>query len=106
MSLSSFAQRTVSTLILGPLLLGSIFMLEGAQFSLLLGGLLAPAAWEWARLAGQEQSAPRLLYTAALLFLFSFMKVFWSSCSCPFFPPVQYIVHDNIYSYSCILLNR
>lgn len=76
MSLSSFAQRTLSTLILGPLLLGSIFLLEGVQFSLLLGVLLAPAAWEWARLAGQEQSAPRLLYTMALLLLFYLARQF------------------------------
>jgi len=74
MNLSSFAQRTLSTLILGPLLLGAIFLLEGAQFSFLLGALLAPAAWEWARLAGQEQRGDRLLYVAALLLLFYFSR--------------------------------
>ncbi len=80
MNLSSFTQRTLSALILGPLLLWSIFYLQGDDFSILLGVLLIPAAWEWARLAGQTGLLPKLFYTAALIAIFyvaNFVTLWW-----------------------------
>lgn len=80
MALSSFVQRTISALILGPLLLLAILFLEGDGFSILLALLLLPAAWEWGRLSGQLRLWPHLGYVALLLVLFyvsRFLSVGW-----------------------------
>lgn len=80
MALSSFMQRTISALILGPLLLLAILFLERDGFSILLAVLLVPAAWEWGRLAGQSRFWPHLEYTLVLLALFyasRFVSVGW-----------------------------
>jgi phosphatidate cytidylyltransferase len=68
--LSVFQRRTLSTFILGPLLLWAIVLLQGEAFSLLLALLLVPAAWEWGRLAGQTQMWPRAEYALLLVALF------------------------------------
>ncbi|MBC8520093.1 MAG: phosphatidate cytidylyltransferase [Gammaproteobacteria bacterium] len=72
MILSPFAQRTISALVLGPLLLWSIFYLQGDEFFVLLMLLLVPAAWEWGRLSGQTLILPRIVYTTILIVLFYF----------------------------------
>ncbi len=80
MALSSFMQRTISALVLGPLLLLAILFLEGDGFSILLALLLLPAAWEWGRLAGQTRLWPHLEYLFVLLALFygsRFISVGW-----------------------------
>ena len=70
MTLSSFQQRTLSTLVLGPLLLWTVITLQGESFSLLLALLLLPAAWEWGRLSGQTERWPRVEYALLLIALF------------------------------------
>ncbi|MBT7307092.1 MAG: phosphatidate cytidylyltransferase [Gammaproteobacteria bacterium] len=70
MTLSSFQLRTLSTVVLGPLLLWAIVSLQGEAFTLLLVLLLLPAAWEWSRLAGQKRLWPQLEYTALVILLF------------------------------------
>ncbi len=80
MKLSSFAQRTISTLVLGPLLLLALLYLRGDNFSILLALLLIPAAWEWGRLSGQTMFWPHLWYTVLLVLLFylsRFISVEW-----------------------------
>ena len=69
-TLSSFQQRTLSTVVLGPLLLWAIVSLQGAQFTLLLMLLLLPATWEWGRLSGQGEHLPRAGYVLLLIVLF------------------------------------
>ena len=70
MNLSSFQQRTLSTLVLGPLLLWGVLSLQGEHFSLLLALLLLPAAWEWGQLSGQPLRRPRVEYALLLVLLF------------------------------------
>ncbi len=70
MSLSSFQQRTLSTLVLGPLLLWAVVALKGESFSLLLALMLALAAWEWGQLSGQAARLPRAGYALVLVALF------------------------------------
>lgn len=60
MIFTTFQRRTLSTVVLGPLLLWAIVSLQGEQFSLLLALLLLPAAWEWGRLAGQVATRQEL----------------------------------------------
>ncbi len=70
MNLSSFQQRTLSTVVLGPLLLWLIVVLQGEQFSLLLALLLLPAAWEWGRLSGMTTTWHKGEYALLLVALF------------------------------------
>ena len=57
-------QRIITALVLLPLALAGFFLLEGAAFALFIGLVVVLGAWEWARLAGLESQALRLLYAA------------------------------------------
>lgn len=80
MSLSTFQQRTISTVVLGPLLLWAVITLQGEAFSIFLALLLLPAAWEWGRLAGQQLNWPRAEYALLLVAIFycsRFVPITW-----------------------------
>lgn len=83
MTLTPFMQRTVSALLLGPLLLFAIIYMQGASFSMLLGVLLVPAAWEWGRIAGQTRIWPLLWYVVLVVALFYLSR---------FLPPTEWLL--------------
>ncbi|WP_110686237.1 phosphatidate cytidylyltransferase [Salinicola aestuarinus] len=57
-------QRVLTALVLAPLVLVGLFGLTGASFAFFTAIVLLLGAWEWARLAGFDAHAPRLLYAA------------------------------------------
>ena len=72
--LSTFAQRTISTIVLGPLLLWCVVTLHGLEFSLFLALLLAIAGWEWARISGQARIWPQVEYVVLVVIFFYFSR--------------------------------
>ncbi|MFK3794627.1 phosphatidate cytidylyltransferase [Pseudomonas piscis] len=65
-------QRIITALILLPIALGGFFLLEGSNFALFIGLVVALGGWEWARLAGFSAQPARIAYAvavAALLFM-------------------------------------
>ena len=65
-------QRIITALILLPIALCGFFLLQGAGFALFIGLVVTLGAWEWARLAGFDGQAARVVYAAVvavLLFL-------------------------------------
>jgi len=65
-------QRIITALILLPIALCGFFLLQGSGFALFIGLVVTLGAWEWARLAGFDGQAARVLYAsvvAVLLFL-------------------------------------
>lgn len=66
-------QRIITALWLVPLALVGFFALQGAVFNLFIAVILGLAGWEWARLAGYDTSAQRVVYgvfvALTLLFL-------------------------------------
>ncbi|EPL10810.1 phosphatidate cytidylyltransferase [Pseudomonas sp. CF161] len=69
-------QRIITALILLPIALCGFFLLQGAGFALFIGLVVTLGAWEWARLAGFNGQAARVVYAAvvaALLFLMYLM---------------------------------
>ena len=70
MEFTSFQVRTMSAVVLGPILLWAVVSLQGEQFSLLLALLLLLAAWEWGQLAGVRSQWPRIEYALVIVVLF------------------------------------
>jgi len=58
-------QRIFTVAGLLPLFLAALFLLPNLYWSIALGGLMAVAAWEWARLAGYELPG-RVFFTLLL----------------------------------------
>lgn len=62
-------QRIITALILLPIALGGFFLLQGAQFALFIGAVVALGGWEWARLAGFQAQWQRVLYALLVVVL-------------------------------------
>lgn len=62
-------QRVITALVLVPLVAGINFFADTRWFALLLGLVIALAAWEWSRFAGLVAFVSRLMYTIAILML-------------------------------------
>ena len=62
-------QRIITALLLAPLIIWGIFALSESAFNLALGGIIGLAAWEWARLAGWQNTLYRIGYTLLILIL-------------------------------------
>ena len=58
--------RIITAAILLPIALIGFFLLEGLAFALFIGLVVVLGGWEWARLAGFEAQAVRILYAAAV----------------------------------------
>ncbi|MCW7553255.1 phosphatidate cytidylyltransferase [Endozoicomonas gorgoniicola] len=56
-------QRILTALVLAPLALAGVIFLSPAVFSVLTALVIMLAAWEWANLAGFEQSVQRVLFS-------------------------------------------
>lgn len=65
----SLALRLLTAAVLIPLVLWAILGLDALSFGLVLLLIIALAGWEWAGLAGINEAAGRLLYTAVLVLL-------------------------------------
>jgi len=63
------AQRIITAIIMVAVFLLANFWLPEFIFILLISLLLMAAAWEWARLAGLEQTSHKVIYTAVILLL-------------------------------------
>lgn len=59
-------QRIITALVLAPLALAGLFGLIDGSFALFTGVIVLLGAWEWANLAGLEQTVKRLGYVAGL----------------------------------------
>src|SRR5699024_4163838 len=55
-------QRIITALWLVPLALVGFFALQGAAYYLFIAAVVGLAAWEWARLAGYDTPAQRVVY--------------------------------------------
>ncbi len=65
-SASNLRQRVTTALLLAPLAIGAILYLPRPLFALLLGVVMAAAAWEWSLLAGLRGRAARGGFVAAV----------------------------------------
>ena len=63
--------RILAALVLLPLALYAILFTNTEQLQWILAGVLALAAWEWARLAQLQNPALRLLFVAGLLAIYA-----------------------------------
>ncbi len=70
MALTTFQQRTLSTILLGPLLLLAVVKLQGEPFSFLLALLLFAGGWEWGQFCGFRDGKVRVMYALLLVALF------------------------------------
>jgi phosphatidate cytidylyltransferase len=62
-------QRIITAAILLPIALIGFFLLEGAAFALFIGVVVVLGGWEWARLAGVENQAGRIVYALGIALL-------------------------------------
>ena len=72
-------QRIITALVLGPLVIASVFFLPSNGFAAFLIGVLTIAGWEWANLAGYS-GLQRHLYAAGialLLLAVSYLPALW-----------------------------
>lgn len=60
-------QRIITALILAPLIIWGIFALPEMAFNLALAAVIGLAAWEWARLAGLQNIAYRIIYSLFII---------------------------------------
>lgn len=60
-------QRIITALILAPLFLWALFGLSPTHFGWLIGGIVALAGWEWARMAGFAAQWQRVLYALSVI---------------------------------------
>jgi len=63
------SQRLVTAAVLIALLVSALFLLSSGQLALLLGVLVAVAAWEWTALSGMAGTARRLAYVLIVVAL-------------------------------------
>jgi phosphatidate cytidylyltransferase len=63
---SALRQRTLTALVLGPLVLAGVLWLPTAWLALALVLVVLLGAWEWTTLAGLVAPAPRLAYLVAM----------------------------------------
>jgi phosphatidate cytidylyltransferase len=63
-----FKQRLITALILAPIAIAGIFFLNPFYFSLFIGFIISLGAWEWANLAGFEDSKLRVCYAGFIAF--------------------------------------
>ncbi len=73
-AMSSLLRRTITALVLGPLVIASVLLLPTPAFALLFSGILLVAAWEWCTLSGITKPAPRIGYLA---FIACCLSVLW-----------------------------
>ncbi len=84
MSASKQRQRTLTALLIAPLMVAAVLWLSAVHLALCLGLILIPAAWEWSAMTGIATRAGRLAYVAAVVLC---LFVLWQ-------PPLrQWYVH-------------
>lgn len=57
-----FKERVLTALVLAPIMIGGIFFLPPAEFSIFIGVIAAVGAWEWANIAGYQKNWSRIAY--------------------------------------------
>ena len=62
-------QRFITGIILAPLVIAGFVLLNSLWFAVMVGGIVTLAAWEWARLAGTQAQAGRVLYAVVVALL-------------------------------------
>lgn len=67
MSASKLRQRTLTALLIAPLMVAAVLWLPTTYLALCLGLILVPAAWEWSAMAGIAARAGRLAYVAVVI---------------------------------------
>lgn len=74
-------QRIITALILAPLAIWGILALSAMNFAIVMGLIFVLGAWEWARIAGVENSLGRVAYSMvlALLMLASYTFAAWQN---------------------------
>jgi phosphatidate cytidylyltransferase len=68
--LSALQQRTLTALVLAPLVAMGVLLLDTPHLALLFGLIVLYAAWEWTMLAGVSRSIHRVAYLAFMTALF------------------------------------
>jgi len=66
-SASKLRQRTLTALLIAPLMVAAVLWLPTTYLALCLGLILVPAAWEWSAMAGIAARAGRLAYVAVVI---------------------------------------
>lgn len=93
-------QRVITALILAPLAAAGFILLQGAWFALFIGAIVALAAWEWARLCGEQRQVGRIVYAATVsLFMIGLYRDSW---------PVTYYVLPALcwWAYATVMIIR
>lgn len=62
-------QRFITGIILAPLVIAGFVLLDHLWFAVMIGFIVGLAAWEWARLAGEQRQGGRVVYALAVLLL-------------------------------------
>lgn len=69
-------QRVITGIILAVCFISALFALPSIGFTLVMGGVVAYASWEWSRLAGLKAIVPRFLYVLAVVCLGAVLAVY------------------------------
>lgn len=67
MATSKLRQRTLTALLITPLIVVAVLWLPTTYLALCLGLILVPAAWEWSAMAGIVSRAGRLAYVTGVV---------------------------------------
>lgn len=62
-------QRFITGIILAPLVIAGFVLLSPPWFAVMIGGIVGLAAWEWARLAGEQRQPGRVIYALLVVLL-------------------------------------
>lgn len=73
-------QRVITGVILAPLAIAGFVLLDAGWFALFIGAVVCIAAWEWARLAGEQSQKGRIIYAIVVaLFMAGLYRDAWSA---------------------------
>ena len=62
-------QRIITGTILAPLVIAGFVLLDHLWFAVMIGFIVSLAAWEWARLAGEQRQVGRVMYALLVMLL-------------------------------------
>lgn len=62
-------QRLITGVVLAPLVIAGFVLLSQPWFAVMIGFIVGLAAWEWARLAGEQRQVGRVIYALLIILL-------------------------------------
>lgn len=99
-------QRIITSLILTPLVIWGVFSLPALYFSLFILVVVGLSSWEWAHLAGIENSASKALYTLASLIALVLLIWYLDISTKGFYILISISILWWLYRIVCVLIYR